>query len=225
MSMQQALPTGEQRVVLFDFDGVLVHGDTFGLFVRDRYARAWWRKALVLLALPWLVLVLPLSRRRVLRALVHIGLLGVDEQRYRELAEAFAKTLVRRPRQFHREGLRALRHHQAVGDRVIIVTGCEGTLALGVLAGLGLDGIEVLASRLRAGRFGMRSAWHNVGRRKVEQLAQHGVEAWQVAYSDSSQDLPMLALAAEAVLVNATPKLCKRIEKVLGRTVTRVEWR
>jgi phosphatidylglycerophosphatase C len=46
-----------------------------------------------------------------------------------------------------------------------------------------------------------------------------------VAYSDSSQDLPMLALAAEAVLVNATPKLCKRVEKALGRSVTRAEWR
>jgi len=35
----------------------------------------------------------------------------------------------------------------------------------------------------------------------------------------------MLALAAEVVLVNATPKLCKRVEKALGRSVTRAEWR
>jgi len=26
------------------------------------------------------------------------------------------------------------------------------------------------------------------------------------------------------VLVNGTPKVCKRLEKVLGRSVTRVEW-
>lgn len=224
MSMQQGLPTGEQRVVLFDFDGVLVRGDTFGMFMRNRYAHAWWRKVLVLLAAPWLLLVLPFSRRHVLRALVHIGLFGVGERRYRELAEAFVIVLVHRPRQFHRDGLRALRRHQAAGDRVVVVTGCEETLARGVLTGLGLDDIEILASRLAPGRLGMRSAWHNVGRRKVESLAQHGIEAWQLAYSDSSQDLPMLALAAEAVLVNATPKLCKRIEKMLGRSVTRVEW-
>ncbi|MGH8126464.1 MAG: haloacid dehalogenase-like hydrolase, partial [Rhodanobacteraceae bacterium] len=61
--------------------------------------------------------------------------------------------------------------------------------------------------------------------RKVELLAQHGIEAWHIAYSDSRQDLPMLALAAEAVLVNATPKLCKRVEKALGCSVTRAEWR
>lgn len=214
-----------QRVVLFDFDGVLIRGDTFGMFMRDRYARARWRKGLVLLLSPWFLLVLPFSRRRVLRALVHLGLLGLDEARYRDLAQAFAVALVRQPGHFCREGLRALRRHQADGDRIVIVTGCEESLVRSVLAELGVTNVEVLASRLRAGRLGMRSDWHNIGRRKVELLARHGIEAWQVAYSDSSQDLPMLALAAEAVLVNATPKLCKRVEKALGRSVTRAEWR
>jgi len=223
--MEQGSAGGERRVVLFDFDGVLVRGDTFGMFVRDRYARDWWRKVLALLAVPWLLLVLPFSRRRALRVLVRIGLMGVDERRYRELAEAFAVTLAHRSRQFHRDGLQALRRHQVTGDRIVVVTGCEEILALGVLAELGLPDVEVLASRLCAGRFGLRPAWHNVGRRKVESLARQGIDAWHLAYSDSSQDLPMLALATEPVLVNATPKLCKRVEKALGRSVTRVEWR
>jgi phosphatidylglycerophosphatase C len=222
--MEQGTPETVRRVVLFDFDGVLIHDDAFAMFIRDRYARAWWRKGLVLLVSPWLLLVLPFSWRRVVRALVRIGLLGVGEARYRELAQAFAGVLVHRPRQFCREGVRILRSHLAAGDRVVIVTGCEDTLVRGVLEGLGVDGVEVLASRLRAGPLGMRSEWHNVGRRKVELLAQHDIEAWQSAYSDSSHDLPILALAAEAVLVNATPKLCKRVEKALGRSVTRVEW-
>lgn len=223
--MEQGMQVAAQRVVLFDFDGVLIRGDTFGMFMRDRYARARWRKGLVLLLSPWFLLVLPFSRRRVLRALVHLGLLGLDEARYRDLAQAFAVALVRQPGHFCREGLRALRRHQADGDRIVIVTGCEESLVRSVLAELGVTNVEVLASRLRAGRLGMRSDWHNIGRRKVELLARHGIEAWQVAYSDSSQDLPMLALAAEAVLVNATPKLCKRVEKALGRSVTRAEWR
>ena len=214
-----------RRVVLFDFDGVLIRGDTFAMFMRDRYARVRWRKGLVLVLSPWFLLTLPFSRRRVLRSLVHLGLLGLDEARYRDLAQAFAVALVRQPGRFCREGLSALPRHQAAGDRIVIVTGCEESLVRGVLAELGITDVEVLASRLRPGRIGMRSEWHNIGRRKVELLARHGIEAWQVAYSDSSQDLPMLALAAEAVLVNATPKLCKRVEKALGRSVTRAEWR
>jgi len=214
-----------RRVVLFDFDGVLIRGDTFAMFMRDRYARVRWRKGLVLVLSPWFLLTLPFSRRRVLRSLVHLGLLGLDEARYRDLAQAFAVALVHQPGRFCREGLSALRRHQAAGDRIVIVTGCEESLVRGVLAELGITDVEVLASRLRPGRIGMRSEWDNIGRRKVELLARHGIEAWQVAYSDSSQDLPMLALAAEAVLVNATPKLCKRVEKALGRSVTRAEWR
>jgi phosphatidylglycerophosphatase C len=223
--MEQGSAETARRVVLFDFDGVLIRGDTFAMFMRDRYARVRWRKGLVLVLSPWFLLTLPFSRRRVLRSLVHLGLLGLDEARYRDLAQAFAVALVRQPGRFCREGLSALRRHQAAGDRIVIVTGCEESLVRGVLAELGITDVEVLASRLRPGRLGMRSEWHNVGRRKVELLARHGIEAWQVAYSDSSQDLPMLALAAEAVLVNATPTLCKRVEKALGRSVTRAEWR
>lgn len=223
--MEQGMQATTPRVVLFDFDGVLIRGDTFAMFMRNRYAHARWRKGLVLLFSPWFLLLLPFSRRRVLRALVHVGLLGLNEARYRDLAQAFAVALVRQPGRFCREGLGALRKHQAAGDLVVIVTGCEESLVRSVLAELGVANVKVLASRLRASRFGMRSDWHNVGRRKVERLAQHGIEAWQVAYSDSSQDLPILALAAEAVLVNATPKLCKRVEKALGRSVKRAEWR
>lgn len=225
MMTEQGPPATARRVVLFDFDGVLVRGDTFTLFMRDRYARARWRKGLVLLLSPWFLLVLPFSRRRVVRSLVHLGLIGVSEARYRDLARLFAVALVHQPGRFCREGLGALRRHQAEGDRIVIVTGCEELLVHDVLDELGVTGVEVLASRLRAGRLGMCPDWHNIGQRKVESLAQHGIEAWHVAYSDSSQDLPMLALAAEAVLVNATPKLCKRVEKALGRPVTRVEWR
>ena len=216
--------TVARRVVLFDFDGVLIHGDAFYLFMRERYKRAPWRVSLALLCLPLLLLQLPFSRRLPARTLVRIALLGLGEKRYQAAANAFAVTLVQRSRQFCRAGLRTLRRHQAAGDRVIVVTGCEHALVSGILQQLGLTRLEVLASQLRRGWFGMRPQWHNVGRRKVESLAKHGLTAWQVAYGDSIYDAAMLKLATEAVLVNGTPALCKKIEKALGRAVTRVEW-
>jgi phosphatidylglycerophosphatase C len=212
------------RVVLFDFDGVLIRGDSFALFVRSRYAGSTWRKGMALLASPLLLLTWPLSRRLSLYILVRIALFGLREPRYRVVADAFAATLARRPKQFCRDGLNRLRRHQADGDRVIVVTGCEETLATGILRELGLAGVEVVASQLRPGWLGMRRRRHNVGRRKVQSLAEHGVAAWQVAYGDSMHDVAMLKQAGEAVLVNGTPKLCKRVEKALGRTLTRVEW-
>lgn len=219
-----AADAGAARVVLFDFDGVLMHGDAFYLFMRERYARSLWRPLLALASVPLLVLQLPWSRRMPVRTLVRIALLGLGDARYQQAAGAFAAALVRRPRQFCRDGLQALRRHQAAGDRVIVVTGCEHALVSGVLQQLGLTNLEVLASQLRPGWLGMRPQRHNVGKLKVELLARHGLAAWQVAYSDSLHDVPMLRPAAEAVLVNGTPALCKKVEKALGRAITRVEW-
>jgi len=212
------------RTVLFDFDGVLIHGDAFYLFMRDQYQRSLLRKLAAVLALPWMALVSPFSRKLAMRSLVHVGLMGLSEHRYQAVAEAFAASLVRRPRQFCRDGLHALRRHQAAGDRVIVVTGCEHVLVRHILDQLGLAEIEVLASQLRPGLLGMHVKWHNEGRRKPIRLAAFGVSEWHVAYSDSLADAPMLKPAAEAVLVNGTPKLCKKLEKALGRTITRVDW-
>ncbi|HEY8587725.1 MAG TPA: haloacid dehalogenase-like hydrolase [Rhodanobacter sp.] len=216
--------TPVQRVVLFDFDGVLIHGDSFYLFIRERYRRSWWRGFVALLGLPLLLLQLPFSRRAPIRLLVRIALLGLDDRGYQRAATTFGATLARRPRQFCRDGLLALRRHQGQGDRVIVVTGCEQILVSEILRQLGLTDLEVLASQLRPGWLGMRPRLHNIGHRKVESLAQRGLGGWQVAYGDSLADAAMLKLAAEPVLVNGTPTLCKKVEKALGRAVTRVEW-
>ncbi|HET6804551.1 MAG TPA: haloacid dehalogenase-like hydrolase [Frateuria sp.] len=223
MDGQEIAAAGVPPVVLFDFDGVLTHADTYELFIRERYARSVGRQLLALLALPWLMLLWPLTRR-LRRPLVHIALLGLDERRYRAAVDAFAAELVRRPGHFCRDGVRALRRHQAAGERVIVVTGCEHTLVESLLVQLGLTGVELVASRVKPGPFGLRLAHHNIGAGKLKALTTHGVPAWQRAYGDSLHDLHMLKAAVEPVLVNGTPKLCKRIERALGRPLERVAW-
>jgi phosphatidylglycerophosphatase C len=212
------------RIVLFDFDGVLFQGDSFSMFMRHRYKQSWLSKLLALLTLPWWLPCMLLSRWWGARVLVHVALFGMGQKRYQQMAEAFADQLVRRPRQFYRDGLQALRRHIAEGDEVIVVTGCEQTLAARLLAQLGLSEVQVIGSQLKPGWSGMRVTVHNVGRRKVQSLAARGVKGWRVAYGDSMFDVAMLKQAREAVLVNSTPKLCKRVEKAMGRSVTRVAW-
>jgi phosphatidylglycerophosphatase C len=212
------------RIVLFDFDGVLFQGDSFSMFMRQRYRQSFWCKALAVLTMPWWLICALFSRWWAARALVHVALFGMGQKRYQQAAEAFADQVVRRPRQFYRDGLQALRKHIDAGDRVIVVTGCEQVLAARLLSQLGLPQVGVIGTQIKPGWFGMRVKVHNVGRRKVQSLAAQGIKTWAAAYGDSMLDVPMLKQAREAVLVNGTPKLCKRVEKALGRTVTRVAW-
>lgn len=212
------------RIVVFDFDGVLFHGDSFSMFMRHRYKHSLLSKLLALLTMPWWLLCLVFSRWWAGRALVHAALFGMGQKRYQREVDAFVDQVVRRPRQFCRDGLQTLRKHVADGDEVIVVTGCEQTLAARLLSQIGLPEIGVIGSQLKPGWSGLRVRLHNVGRRKVQSLAAKGVKSWRVAYGDSMLDAQMLKQAHEAVLVNGSPKLCKRMERALGRSVARVDW-
>lgn len=226
--METGVVTGAEaageRIVLFDFDGVLVDGDAFELFIRARLKRAWWRKALLWLCVPLLLLTGIFSRSLAARLCLRIAFIFVGAAGYERAATAFGRELARRPKLFFRDAVSALRQHIAAGDRVIVVTGCEERLARAILDELGLQGIAMLASELRPGWLGMRLKHHNFHKRKVAALHAQGVTAWAVAYSDSARDIPMLRGAVEPFLVNASPRTCKKVEKALGRSVGRVAW-
>lgn len=215
------------RVVLFDFDGVLMRGDAFSHFVRSRLVRSWWRLPIALVALPVLLPLLCVGSWRlpVAGVFVRISLLGVRRAGYDELARRFAAERAERPRVFIRDGISAMRRHLAAGDRVVIVTGCEETLVRAIFDAVGLHGIECIASQLQDGWLGMRKKVHNIGRNKPRQIVAHGIaEPWAMAYSDSSRDIPMLKAALEPVLVNADAGTRERVERALGRPAGRVDW-
>ena len=231
--MSAALETGQPsnnasaaRVVLFDFDGTLLHGDAFTMFIRTCYRRGWWR---VLPVLPLLPLLIPISvfrrgRRAIARLLVRLALLGTSEQHYREHAETFGRQLARDSRLFSRLGVLTLRRHMHSGDRVLIVTACEETLAASILGELGLGTVELVASRLVRGRRGWRVGVHNIGAEKLRQLALRGINPpWDIAISDSLVDLPILAAAREPILVNPDRRMLKRAS-VLGKRPGIAEW-
>jgi phosphatidylglycerophosphatase C len=220
-------PLGEPRLVLFDFDGTLLHGDAYTMFIRAQYRRAWWRGLLVLPVAPVLlaISVTHRGRRAAARALVRLALLGTGEQHYRERAESFGRELARNSRLFSRLGISMLRRYMHAGDRVLIVTACEEALARAILDELGLDAIELVASQLARGKWGWRVGVHNIGAEKLQQLALRGIRPpWDLAISDSLADLPILTAARGALLVNPDRRTLKRVSAKLGTRLSVAEW-
>lgn len=216
------------RIVLFDFDGVLVHKDLFGSFLRNRFSRQPWRLLPLLPALPIVIsmMVVPLGRRLLIKWLARLGLLGSRLASLEPELERWGRNRARLPGVVVRDGVLALRRHEADGDRVIVVTGCEQVLAHSLLDELALGDIEIIGSRLRDGWLGATSVGHVIGRRKIRALADHGIHPpWAIAYSDSSHDTPMLKGATEAILVNMDMRSTRRIERRLGRKLVRISWR
>lgn len=162
------------------------------------------------------------QRSRAIRIAVRAALLGLTTDELTRRMRAFGADLADEPGRVIRAGVAAAGAHLASGDRVVVVTASEENLARAFLDALGLHTVELVASRVR-GRSGVV---HNRGEEKVRHLAARGIAPpWQVVYSDSLTDLPMLAAARQAVLVNAAPRDLARARAALPGRVSDVRWR
>ncbi|SFW74709.1 MULTISPECIES: haloacid dehalogenase-like hydrolase [Luteibacter] len=217
-----------RRVVLFDFDGVIVRHQTLELFFRERLAGIGrWRLLMALPVVPLVPLLIGSAggNRFLGRLFLRVATFGRREATYRRLVTAFGRAYARRPGVFCRDAVAALRRHVDEGDRVIIVTGNDGHLVEAILDEVNLRGYELAASRTRGGPFGVHFVQHNVDGMKVRALEQAGIpRPWAIAYGDSLSDLPMLKAAEAAHLVNPTPKIAKKASRLLGDKLTVLHW-
>ena len=226
--MTDAPPAGGGRLVLFDFDGVIVAGDSFASWLRREGLKpplrrlAGWLVAPVGLPLMAFPATLSLGARLFLHAAVH----GAETAALRASLEAWGRALARRPGRVIQQGVLALHGHLAAGDRVVVVSGTESTLLKAVLDELGVRGAEIVASEIDHDGPSARVRRHCFGAGKLAALAAAGITPpWDVAYSDSPNDLPLLRHAREAVCVNWRPARRRRAASAPGGTVRFVDWR
>lgn len=224
--MTDAPPAAGARLVLFDFDGVIVAGDSFAAWLRREGLRPPLRRLagalLAPIGLPLMAFpaTLSLGARLFLHAAVH----GADAAALRASLDAWGRALARRPGKVIGDGLAALRRHLEAGDRVVVVSGTESTLLRAVLDELGVEGAGIVASELDLEGRGARVRRHCFGAGKLDALAAAGIlPPWDVAYSDSPNDLPLLRHAREAVCVNWRDR--GRAACAPGGTVRFVDWR
>jgi len=213
------------RLVVFDFDGVLVAGDSMASMLRRLIAERGYKRALAILVFPVAMPLLLSDRFKSAGAEIfrRIAFLGFRGPALRERLDAFGRAIASDARRVRPRAVAALREHVALGDRVLVATGSEETLVRAVLDVWQLADVPVLASQIDF-EPAVRLLRHCFGAAKCVALADLGHARWDIAYSDSLADLPLLRAADRAVLVNASPKLVAEATRRLGRAPELVDW-
>jgi phosphatidylglycerophosphatase C len=211
--------------VVFDLDKVLLGGDATTLFLHGRLRKAPARAVPLLLAAPLLLpgAAVPQVRPLAARVLTRVAVGGSGDDDVGAVAAAYRVALGRKPEAAVSEAIACLRRHQADGDRVVVATGCEETLARGFLAAAAVGDVDVVGSTGSLRPLRVRRA---MGEAKLRLLVERGYPPpWRAVYSDSPSDLPLFAATPRPVLVNGGERAARQVARVLGRRPETRTWR
>ena len=206
--------------VVFDLDNVLLNGNTTALLLGAQLRRHPGDLLRVLATSPVLV---PALLIPVLRPLAELLVCRLTVGRGPAVLAGYRHAVVRRPQAAVAEALSCLREHVSRGDRVVVATASEESLARGFLAAVGYADVDVVGSAVRRWPPRVRRA---KGEAKVARLIERGFPPpWTAVYSDSASDLPLFAGTPRPVLVNAPERVVRTVARALGRRPENAGWR
>ncbi len=217
-----------RRLVVFDFDHTLYNGDSGAHLVAWLIRRSPWRKLVAVLAAPVLlpmVAWLP-TRRRGVSGFLWIGTFGTHAPGQMEvLIDAYvaANDADIRARLLP-EALKVLHQHRSDGDRVLIATGAPPELARAILDFVAHEDLPVIGSLGAAFMGGFITERHCHSHNKMRMIWDHGYDRIEVAYSDSSADLPLLKAARTPVVVNPKRSRVAMFRRVLPPGTPILNW-
>jgi phosphatidylglycerophosphatase C len=212
-----------RRTAVFDLDGTLLTGDSFGGLLRRLITGSPVRLVAVVALAPLglALLARPRTRQWAERWVVWVATAGRTEESFADVVREFAAAHAGEAGGRRIEAaLRRAREHLDAGDRVIVATACAEVLAVAVRDALELDGAEVVASSFTRRRWTLPRGVPARGAAKVRALEAAGVPLpVDDAYSDSAHDLPLLRAARTAHLVCPKPADEKVLRRALGPEV------
>ena len=218
----------EAKTVVFDFDHTLYDGDSGTHLFAWLIKRNWWRQALALLAAPVcgpMIAFLP-TRRYGISAYVWIGTIGLHSRGSLDaLIDRYVATHAEaiRPRLLPM-ALDVLHAHREAGDRVVIATGAPPELARAILAFVAHEAVPVIGTVVGPKFGGVGAKRHCHAEEKMRMLREHGYGDIDIAYSDSSADLPLLKAAKAPVVVNPKHGAVGMFRRVLSPGTPILNW-
>lgn len=225
--MSDAAPSARQLVV-FDFDHTLYAGDSGTHLFKWLIARNPLRIAAATVAaivLGPLVAWLP-TRRFGISGFVWIGTFGLHD------AHKFDTWIDRYVREHEGEirarllpkALQVFARHRASGDRVVVATGAPPELARAILAFVAHQDVAVIGTHVGPQFGAMMALRHCHAEEKMRMLREAGYADIDVAYSDSSADLPLLKAAKKPVVVNPKKGSVGKFRRVLPPGTPILNW-
>jgi HAD superfamily hydrolase (TIGR01490 family) len=202
---------------LFDMDNTLLRVDTAMSWTKFLYRRGELPKTMLAKAIYW----------STLYKLAVLDMETVFTRLCRDLEGDLEEDMIAKCDVWYREHIEphvapaarvAVEHHRQAGHTVVLATGSTVYAARPVARGVGIE--HVLSSELEVveGAFTGRPSALCFGRHKValaeQWAASHGINlARSYFYSDSYNDLPMLARVGTAIAVNPDARLRRHARK------------
>ena len=223
-----AVPDPARPLVVFDFDHTLYDGDSGSHLFAWLIRRSGWRTVLALLATPVLgpmVAWLP-TRRYGISGYVWIGTVGMSGPR--TLDNAIDRYVAGHEAQIRQRllpvALEVLHRHREAGDRVVIATGAPPELARAILAFVAHETVPVIGTQVGPRLGAIVAVRHCHAEEKMRMLREQGLGAIDIAYSDSSADLPLLLAAKSPVVVNPKHGAVALFRRVLPEGTPILNW-
>lgn len=221
-------PGDDAPLVVFDFDHTLYDGDSGSHLFAWLIRRNPLRMLAALLATPVLgpmVALLP-TRRGGISGYVWIGSFGLHAAReFDRVIDRYVAT--------HREqiagrllpvALEVFARHRAQGDRVVVATGAPPELARAILAFVAHEDVPVIGTAVGPRWGAVVATRHCHNQEKVRMLRERGYADIDMAYSDSSADLPLLQAARRPVVVNPKHGRVEMFRRVLPPGTPILNW-
>ena len=221
-------PRADAPLVVFDFDHTLYDGDSGSHLFAWLIRRNPLRVLVALLATPLLgpmVAFLP-TRRRGISGYVWIGSFGVH--RVREFDRVIDRYVAAHRQEIGRRllpaALEVLAGHRAAGARVVVATGAPPELARAILGFVAHEDVPVIGTAVGPRWGAVVATRHCHNEEKMRMLRERGYGDIDIAYSDSTADLPLLHAARRPVVVNPKHARVALFRRVLPAGTPILNW-
>ncbi|HEL3240133.1 TPA: haloacid dehalogenase-like hydrolase [Stenotrophomonas maltophilia] len=228
MTTHYPTPRDDAPLVVFDFDHTLYDGDSGTHLFASLIKRNPLRMLAALLVTPIAgpLVAMLLTRRTGISVYVWIGSFGLH--RARDFNKVIDSYVLRNEAQMRAkllpQALEVFAAHRAKGDRVVVATGAPPELARAILAFVAHQDVPVIGTEVgpRLGGVGPTRHCHN--EEKMRMLRERGYGNIDIAYSDSTADLPLLLAAKAPVVVNPKRSRVDFFRRVLPAGTRILNW-